>query len=329
LITAATAAVITYAAIAAAIGWLTSRALAKPNPRSSHTVPTPQGAGIVIVPIALLVAAIALAWSGNRLPPDFTYLTVVAIAALALTAIGFIDDIRGLGVVSRLVSQVAAVGLAIMLMPSELRIVPAIPLPIERVLLIGAALWFVNLFNFMDGIDLISAIETIAVGIGVVLLALIGAVPAAYGIVAVALVGAMLAFVPWNTPVARLFLGDAGSIPIGFLLAILLIHVAANGAFAAALILPLYYLADATITLVWRFWRGERVWEAHRQHFYQQATQNGFTVIETVARIAILDAVLIGLAIFATLSGGFSAGIAVVIAAAGVAALLRSFAAGR
>jgi UDP-N-acetylmuramyl pentapeptide phosphotransferase/UDP-N-acetylglucosamine-1-phosphate transferase len=328
-LSSAAAAVLAYAGIAGVIGWLKARALAKPTQRSSHTVPTPQGGGIVIVPAALLMAGIALAISGAELPGDVLYLGLVGAAALALTVIGFIDDMRGLSVSSRLISQVLAIALAVALMPADLRIVPAVPVAIERAFMICAALWFVNLFNFMDGIDLISVVETVAITLGIVLLAALGAIPAGYGIVAVALLGAMAGFAPWNAPPARLFLGDAGSIPIGFLLAVLLIHVAAAHALAAAVILPLYYLADATITLIRRFLRGERVWEAHRQHFYQQATRNGFTVIETVGRIAVLDAVLVALAIGAALHGRASAALAGLIAVAAIGWLLRTFARGR
>ena len=88
----------------------------------------------------------------------------------------------------------------------------------------------------------------------------------------------MIGFAYFNRPVARLFLGDVGSLPIGLLLGWLLLLLAANGHLAAALLMPLYYLADATITLLRRLFRGEPVWHAHRTHFYQLATDRGFTV---------------------------------------------------
>ena len=329
-VTAVAAALLAYGGIAAIIGWLRREALAKPNHRSSHVVPTPQGAGIVVVPAALLAAAVALGFGGTDLPVGLTYVTIVAVAALVLTVLGFVDDMRGLSVVVRLLGQMAAVAAAIALMPAELRVLPdIIPLALERLALIGAALWFVNLFNFMDGIDLISVVETVAIALGVAILAAFGVIPAAYGAAAVALLGAMVGFAFWNAPPARLFLGDAGSIPVGFLLAILLIHVAAADALAAAVILPLYYLADATLTLLRRLLRRERVWEAHRSHFYQQATRNGFSVIQTVGRIALLNALLIALAVGAAMHGRVWAGIAGLIAAAAVAFTLRSFARGK
>jgi len=328
---AAVAAFLSHRGIAAVIGWLKARAVATPNHRSSHTVPTPQGGGIVVVPVTLVTSGVALWLIGSHVPGGPLYAALVGAATLALTAVGFIDDMRRVSIALRLVAQVLALAIVIGLMPSHLRVLPApVPLVVERILLIGAALWFVNLFNFMDGIDLISVAETVAIALGLVVLTAFGLTPEWHGIVAAALAGAMLGFAPWNKPAARLFLGDAGSIPIGFLLAVLLIHMAAEGALVAALILPLYYFADATITLIRRLLRGERVWEAHRQHFYQQATRNGFSVIATVRRIAVLDAALIALAVIATLRGSAWAPLtALVAAAAAVAWTLRTFARGR
>src|SRR5206468_1733735 len=92
------------------------------------------------------------------------------------------------------------------------------------------------------------------------------------------LAGAVLGFAPFNRPVATLFLGDVGSLPIGLLLFWLLIQLAGSGHLAAALLLPLYYLADTMITLVRRMAAGERIVLAHRSHFYQRATNGGYSV---------------------------------------------------
>ena len=327
---AAGAAFIAYELISLAIGLLKRHAEAELTARSSHSVPTPQGAGVIVVPVALAVAALALMDSGHAPAGGMIYAGVVAVLALALMVVGFVDDMRSLGVMPRLLSQALAVGIAIALLPEGLRVLPnVIPIAIERAVLFVGALWFVNLFNFMDGIDLISAVETMAVTLGIVLFAIFDVVPPAYGYVAVALLGAMLGFAPWNAPPARLFLGDAGSLPIGLLLAVLLIHVAGHNAAAATVILPLYYLADATLTLLRRLARGEKVWQAHREHFYQQATRNGFTVTQIVGRIAVLDAVLIALALGSAMHTTTWAAVALVIAAIAVGLTLRAFAKGR
>ena len=267
-------------------------ALARPNARSSHSVPTPQGGGIPLVGAALLVAAAALVWNaaGNR-----SEFPVVAAAALLLAVVGAVDDIRPLPTVPRLVAQFLAVGAVVA--AADVALWPALlPRWVEIGLLVVAGVWFVNLVNFMDGLDWITAAEMVPITAFVGVLGLLGLVPAEAGLVALALCGAFLGFALFNKPVARLFLGDVGSLPVGLLVGWLLLELAGTGALAAALLLPLYHLADATITLLRRLARGERVWEAHRSHFYQQATNNGFTPLGVSSRVFGLNLVLAALA---------------------------------
>ncbi len=129
---------------------------------------------------------------------------------------------------------------------------------------------------------------------------------------------------------ARLFLGDVGSLPIGLLLGSLLLLLAAGGHLAAALLLPLYYLADATITLVRRLARGERVWQAHRTHFYQRATDRGFSVTEIAGLVFAVNLGLGALALFTVLAPGRATDIAALVAGGVlVAGLLAAFARGK
>jgi UDP-N-acetylmuramyl pentapeptide phosphotransferase/UDP-N-acetylglucosamine-1-phosphate transferase len=113
------------------------------------------------------------------------------------------------------------------------------------------------------------------------------------------LVAAMLGFLVWNWAPAKLFLGDVGSMPIGYLLGWLLLSAAANGAWAAALILPLYYLADATITLIKRALRGAKIWQAHREHFYQRAVQGGASHARVAIQVLACNSVLVVMALIA------------------------------
>jgi len=99
--------------------------------------------------------------------------------------------------------------------------------------------------------------------------------------------------------VAKVFLGDVGSLPIGLLLGWCLLELVQRQHFAAALLLPLYYLADATVTLFRRIARREQFWNAHRSHFYQRATDNGFPVLRVVSEVFGLN---IGLALLAVVS---------------------------
>jgi Glycosyl transferase family 4 len=168
-------------------------------------------------------------------------------------------------------------------------------------------LWFVNLVNFMDGLDLMTVAEAMPLTAALVILGQTGALPAYGTIVALALDGAVLGFAYFNRPVAKLFLGDVGSLPIGLLLGWLLLMLATGGHLTAAIVLPLYYLADATLTLLRRLIRGERLWLAHRTHFYQLATDRGFTVTQVVALVFAVSVGLCALAIMTAIAPGSSA----------------------
>ncbi|HEV7982175.1 MAG TPA: glycosyl transferase [Xanthobacteraceae bacterium] len=303
-------------------------ALARPNARSSHEAPTPQGGGVAVVLGGFMaLAAIALLDPAARAP--FAGLMPLAAAVMTLMVVGVADDIFSLAPLPRLALQAVAVGAAVATLPAELRALPVVPLAVERGVEIVAMLWFVNLVNFMDGIDWITVAETVPITAGLLILALLGAVPQTPALIASALLGAMLGFAPFNRPVAKLFLGDGGSLPIGLVLGWLLVQLAGNGHLAAALLLPLYYLADATITLLRRMARGERITQAHRSHFYQIATTGGFSVMGVVRRVFAANVVLVWLAVVTVLFDSivFDA-IALALGAVEVTLLLRAMARG-
>lgn len=271
-------------------------ALARPNARSSHHAPVPQGGGIAVLAGAFLSLGLAsLAWPPAE--PERQGLWLVMVAALTIAAVGAWDDIRPLPAGLRLALQALCVGLVLFQAAPGVRLFPeALPLALERGLALLAGVWFVNLVNFIDGIDWITVAGLAPLAGALALAGALGVVDPTEGWLAAALFGGLLGFAPFNKPVARLFLGDVGSLPIGLISAYLLYRLAGTGAFVAALILPLYHVMDATITLLRRLARRERVWEAHRSHFYQQATTNGFSVMQVVMRVALLNIALIALA---------------------------------
>ena len=269
-------------------------ALARPNARSSHTTPTPQGGGIAV----MAATAIAVALAGLLgAPHQGDAIPVVLAAAICLAAVGMIDDLRPIPVVPRLALQLAAVTLLFATLPSQMRILEVIPVSLERVLVILGMLWFINLVNFMDGLDWMTVAEMLPMTVTLAALAFFGEAPEDILPIMLALAGALLGFAPFNRPLARLFLGDVGSLPIGLLTGWCLLELASRQHFAAALLLPLYYIADATITLFRRLANGERFWDAHRSHFYQRATDNGFSVRQVVTEVFLLNMLLAGLAI--------------------------------
>ena len=295
IIVLAVAAALSAGLIAALRPAFARYAMARPNARSSHAVPTPQGGGIAVVAATLIGA-----WLGAMLTStglSTTEWLALSVATILLALTGAIDDIRGLGPAPRLLIQIVAVGLVIASLPDDFSVVPQIARPFERALLLLGGVWFVNLVNFMDGIDWMTVAEVVPVTAGVVLLGFTDGAPPGAAVIAVALLGAIIGFAPFNRPVARLFLGDVGSLPIGLLLGWLMLMLAGRNNMAAAILLPLYYLADATITLARRLMRREAVWEAHRTHFYQRATDGGFSVEEIVVRVFVINLALAGLAL--------------------------------
>jgi UDP-N-acetylmuramyl pentapeptide phosphotransferase/UDP-N-acetylglucosamine-1-phosphate transferase len=271
-------------------------ALARPNARSSHREPTPQGGGIAVVAAMVLVLT-GVAIFAPLLLGDPLRIAIVFAAAIALAVVGATDDVRPMEALPRLALQAIA-GLVVMAaLPSAMHLFPFLPWWFERALLLIGTLWFVNLVNFMDGLDWITVAEVVPVSAALVAIGAMGGLPSDGMIVALALLGAVIGFAPFNRPVARLFLGDVGSLPIGLLLAWLLILVAGNGYIVAAILLPLYYIADATITLLRRLFNGETITQAHRSHFYQRATDGGFTVYGVVARVFAVNVILALLAI--------------------------------
>ena len=276
--------------------WLLRYALARPNARSSHSAPTPQGGGIAVVASWLLVCGAALFTSGAVTATTATGIAAVFAATILIAVLGAVDDIRPVEVIPRLLFQMLAVAIVIATLPADFNMTPFLPWWLERVLLVIGGVWFVNLVNFMDGLDWMTVAEMAPVTAGLVLLGSLGALPDHAILCALALLGALIGFAPFNRPVARLFLGDVGSLPIGLIVGWLLALLADKGHLAAALLLPLYYLADATVTLFRRIWNGERIWQAHRNHFYQRATARGFSIPQVIARVFAVNVVLVALA---------------------------------
>jgi UDP-N-acetylmuramyl pentapeptide phosphotransferase/UDP-N-acetylglucosamine-1-phosphate transferase len=270
-------------------------ALARPNARSSHRVPTPQGGGIAVLSAMLGVTFAMISWF--TIPGAWTAFAALAGTTVALAGIGAYDDIDPLPAAPRLAMQVIVVALLLVVTGSGIRLLPPeVPLWLEWSLATLAGVWFVNLVNFMDGLDWVTVAEMVPLTGAIALFGATGIVDPLVTIVATTLCGALVGFAWFNKPVARLFLGDVGSLPIGLIVAWLLFMLAGAGYLTAAVLLPLYYCADATLTLVRRALRRERLWDAHRSHFYQRATDNGFPALAVSAHLLAVNAFLAALA---------------------------------
>ncbi|WP_158815094.1 glycosyl transferase [Methylocapsa sp. S129] len=289
--------VVAFALCASLIPFFRRAFLVTPGARSSHVEATPQGGGLVVIPVAIVLTCAALTGMAGMRPDPFACSLIAAL--LLLMALGGWDDLAALNPGFRLVVQAGAAALALAVTPLDFTgpiafLAPAI---VYACLLIGM-LWFINLTNFMDGIDLMSVTQFVP-AFATVYLLLAGLAGAAQwvGALCLASAGGLLGFALLNRPRARLFLGDSGSLPLGLLGAIALL-VVGNACGAVVALLPfLYYIADASVTLARRVLAGEKFWQAHRQHFYQRATRCGLSTWQVIARVAACNILLCALAL--------------------------------
>ncbi len=268
LLTVLAAAAVSALLTRAMIPWLRQRgAVATENDRTMHSGIVPKGGGL---PLLISVVAVTSAFH-----PLAALAPPLLAALVPLAALSWRDDIAPLPALLRFPVHLAAAALFVMGLPGDATVFQGwLPFALDRALTILALTWMMNLYNFMDGINGIAGAETVAISGGYLLIGATAATTLSYLPLAAALAGACAGFLVWNCrEKALLFLGDVGSVPLGFLTGALMIDLAIKGYWAAALILPSYFLADATITLLQRLMRGEKIWQAHKSHFYQRAAQ--------------------------------------------------------
>jgi Fuc2NAc and GlcNAc transferase len=242
-----------------------------PNDRSSHNTPTPRGGGVAIV-VATIAASIVLAWRGVL---DINLFLALSGGGIAVAMVGFLDDRRQLSARIRLAAHLAAALWALICLGGlpPLRYADQIVSFGWAGYVLGALgiAWTLNLFNFMDGIDGIAALEAAFIAWGAALLALLTGVSGAVPAMGLAFGAVCCGFLLWNWPPAKIFMGDVGSGYVGYVIVVLAVAAARQNPVALLvwLILGGSFFSDATVTLVRRLARGEPVYEAHRSHAYQ------------------------------------------------------------
>ena len=249
-----------------------------PNSRSSHDRPTARGGGVaIIITILLVTLSLPEAWAARQT-------LALLSAALVLTVVSLIDDLKSVSAFWRLGCHAAA---AITWLVTLWPLIAGGDSPgfgwidfIRGILLLFWLAGYTNAFNFMDGINGLAAGQAVVTGIGTAVIATLGAGGATEFPVLLSflLAGAALGFLPHNFPRARMFMGDVGSAPLGFLLAALALWIVVEYGWQFAV--PLFllhanFVLDTGITLARRVLRGERWHEAHREHFYQRLVRAG------------------------------------------------------
>jgi UDP-N-acetylmuramyl pentapeptide phosphotransferase/UDP-N-acetylglucosamine-1-phosphate transferase len=250
-----------------------------PDTRKNHSHITPRGGGILIVAAATIsLLIIALTQS------DFGWWIILG-CFLSLAAVSFTDDRKGLPASIRFITQFITIALTIIFAPFT------IPLPYILPIIL-AGIWWLNLYNFMDGINGITGCQTIYLLLACSWFSENHYVQA----IALPVAAVTLAFLRYNIIQTRIFLGDIGSITLGYLTGLLLL-ITANTHLALLFILPAYYIVDATTTLVRRLLAGKNILQAHSEHAYQLAVRRrGYSHVQVVIGIAGVNLLLFGIA---------------------------------
>ncbi|MCK9380221.1 MAG: glycosyltransferase family 4 protein [Sulfuritalea sp.] len=252
---------------------LSRQLLDRPNGRSSHSIATARGGGVAIV-VAFLAALLV---SGEDISEPATI--ALLFGGIGVAVVGFVDDLGHIPARWRLSAHfLCAVWILYWIGVPRLEWM-GITVDLGALGAVLAALylvWMLNLYNFMDGIDGIAGTEAVTVGAGGTLAYWLAAMPPASGVGLPALLAAAaLGFLVWNYPPAKIFMGDAGSGFLGLILGALSLHAAVVRPVLlwCWLVLLGVFIVDATVTLIRRLLRGERVYEAHRSHAYQHASR--------------------------------------------------------
>lgn len=241
----------------------------KPNSRSSHVSPVSLGGGAVVIPL-IIITSVQL---------GFMWKVEIMASLLILFSISLLDDFKSISPLYRLIFHLISITIFVLiyLLPSVIDFINIGYLinPILLIILILSITWFINAFNFMDGINGITAIEVIFICFSLIFYYYF--LEKELNTLTFSVLLSMIAFCYFNWSPAKIFLGDAGSIPLGFIIIYLLIDFSLMGYWIAAILLPLYYIMDTAITLLKRIFDRKIFWQAHKEHFYQKALNKGFS----------------------------------------------------
>jgi len=286
-----------------------------PNQRSSHSVTTPRGGGIVFVSIWLVIAAAAVFYSVWTVKQVLILLP----GALIVAVVGFCDDRKSLSARYRAFGYFIAALISVYLIGNFNQLLVGqtlvLPLPwIGSILAILAIVWSTNLFNFMDGTDGIAAMEAIFIlGIGGFFFWNVHAEGMA--MITWVLGTSVAGFLVWNKPPAKLFMGDVGSATLGFVIMVLALYGEKQYGVPALLWIIVYaaFIFDATITLLRRLIAREPVYLAHRSHAYQRLHQSGWSHMQVLCAYGCVNVILAGVGVFAFYNRGWLIGLLLVV----------------
>ncbi len=266
-----------------------------PNQRKNHKIPTPRGGGIAIL-ICILIC-----FETIELQSHTTYYSIYLIIAISIcAAISLLDDAFTISIPLRMYFQILSVYLTInSLYGYNTNLLPHLSLTIEKTLIAIALLGFINIYNFMDGIDGLAGSQTIYIATIVLIFSIIDPqIDSSISYLCLSIIGSCLGFLIYNWHPAKIFMGDVGSVTLGLICGWLLLNIAIHGYIAAAIIIPGYYLADGITTILKRLIQKKKIWHAHSEHYYQLAVRKGSSHSQVTKRIICCNLILGILSLF-------------------------------
>ena len=278
-----------------------------PTERSNHRTPKPRGAGIILIPLILFSTSVIFLLEdtlNNNWKIIFGF-------CLLLSILSLLDDIKNISTKIRLTFQIFCVFSSLYLFKDKLNIfmrssefliifngIESFGLGLIFCFLVMLWVWIINMYNFMDGMDGITSVQIISLSILTNLLAILGLIEETFIYFSLIILTISFAFYSVNKPPSKIFLGDVGSIPLGFIAGFILIYnmIMYNLIFPF-LIIMLYYLQDSITTIILRFLKKENIFQAHSSHFYQKILRKGYSHDYVLKKIIYLHAILLILAI--------------------------------
>lgn len=288
----------------------------KPSQRRAHSKITPRGGGVAIV-ISFILSFLIFDYHEHS---AFVYSVYLLPPLCLVAAISLLDDISHVSIIYRLCIHLVASALVVyfFLWPRTL-LHDELPIYLDFALAFIGLAMFVNIYNFLDGIDGITASESIHLSTTLLILCTMRYDVIAHVdlviVISTLTCASSIAFIYYNWHPAKVFLGDVGSISLGFLLGLALLIVASSGSrlFASCFIACLYYIADGGLTILIRLVNGEKIWLPHLKHFFQRAVRKGMSHQEITTKIAICNFSLMCLAINALYFPALSIIIAILV----------------
>ena len=279
--------------------------LDRPSERSNHCITKPKGAGLILIPFLIFTTILIFFLKGLLSQHWFLIFGFCGI----LFTISLLDDLKNVSSKIRLTFQFFCVISALLVLEDDINIFLESIIPnIENdtfsklvvifimFFLMISWVWIINLFNFMDGMDGITTLQVSSIAICTNILSVLGFISTDFLYFGLIMLTVFLAFFSVNKPPAKIFLGDVGSIPIGFIIGFIIIY---NGIkyniFIPFLICIMYYIMDSSLTLLLRLFKKENIFEAHSSHFYQRVLRKGYSHDFVLKKLLLLNVALLSL----------------------------------